>query len=311
MNEIERLIANKTIPESFLEEEVICDYKVTSSLKAVQAISLDLLIQLDRVCKKNNIEYFLGYGTLLGAIRHRGFIPWDDDIDVLMFRDDYEKFISLKNEFSYPYFLQTPETDPGYLFSITKLRNSETCNFTKARVGFCINSGLWIDVFPLDKCVLSDRKQIFEEISFLHCFNGAYMRIPLGLLEKKHKHILKNNLNLSPIQALNRITELSTKYKNDPDAIYITDYTSTIFPWETRTWNIDWFSKSIEKEFWGHLFPVPEQYDKVLQTSYGDDYMTPPPIDQRGAWLTNHIVDHIVDPFRSYRDYYREMGIEY
>ena len=305
MNEIERLIANKTIPESFLQEEVICDYKVSSTLKAVQAVSLDLLIQLDRVCKKHNIRYFLGYGTLLGAIRHKGFIPWDDDIDVLMLRDDYEKFLTLSNEFEYPYFLQTPETDPGYLFSITKLRNSETCNFAKPRASFGINSGIWIDVFPLDKCALPDRKQIFDEISFLHCFNGAYMRIPQGLLEKKHKQILKKNLTLSPIQALHRITELSTKYRNDPGAIYITDYTSTIFPWETRTWNIDCFSKTVETEFCGRLFSIPEQYEYLLQTLYGD-YMKMPPLKERGTWHSGHIID----PYRSYRDVYKELGIE-
>ena len=305
MNEIERLIANKTISESFLEEEVICDYKVSSSLKAVQAISLDLLIQLDKVCKKNNITYFLGYGTLLGAIRHKGFIPWDDDIDVLMFRDDYEKFISLKNEFSYPYFLQTPETDPGYLFSITKLRNSETCNFAKARASFGINSGLWVDIFPLDKCVLSNREKIFNEIYKLHCFNGAYMRVPLGLLEKKHKRVLIENLNLSPILALNRITELSTQYNNDPKANYITDFTNTVYNWKKTLWNVDCFSKTIETEFCGRTFTIPEQYDYLLRTIYGN-YMKLPPLAERGKWHTGHIVD----PYRSYRDIYKELGIE-
>ena len=91
MTEIERLIEKGVFKESFFEEEYKCDFKVDVVRKKVWAIEIDLLLEFDRVCKKHGLKYFLAFGSLLGAIRHQGFIPWDDDMDVVMPRDDYQK----------------------------------------------------------------------------------------------------------------------------------------------------------------------------------------------------------------------------
>lgn len=147
------------LPEGFLEEEVRCDYVVSSKTKELWAVLLDLLVEFDRVCKKHDIVYFASGGTMLGAVRHKGFIPWDDDIDLMMFRDQYDKLCEIApTEFQYPYFFQTEKTDFGHLKGHAKLRNSDTTGMLKwdANHHFSFNQGLFIDIFPLDSVVDDD-----------------------------------------------------------------------------------------------------------------------------------------------------------
>ena len=120
MTEIERIIKEGTIKENFLEPEVICDFYVDEQRKKIWAIEIDLLKEIDRVCKKYNLRYFLMWGSLIGAVRHKGFIPWDDDLDIAMPRKDYEILMSHYDDFVSPYFLQTPFTDDGYFYAHAK-----------------------------------------------------------------------------------------------------------------------------------------------------------------------------------------------
>ncbi len=304
MTQIERILEEGIISEDFLKEEVICDFKTTRELKELQAIEFDLLVKFDEVCKKHKLTYYLYGGTLLGAVRHKGFIPWDDDIDVIMPRADFEKFNLLSSEFEAPYFLQTPETDKGYLYSITKIKNSETCGANPLRAGFGFNFGIWIDIFPLDKCFMEDREEIFGEIDMLNRFNSAYMKIPLKAINRAGINLLRDHLDLSPRQALNRITELAKKHIND-DTEYVSEYTTTIDDWKHRVWKSIDFSKTVQVPFYNRTFLAPEGYDNILHVIYGN-YMELPPIKDR---CYNH-KNNIFDASRSYRDVYKELGIE-
>lgn len=140
-------------PLSFFDEEIRDEYTVTSQMKKLWAVEIDLLFQLDKICKKYGLKYVADGGTLLGAIRHQGYIPWDDDIDICMLRSDYEKLCKVAPlELQYPYFFQNEETDPGCVFGFSKICNSETtmileCN--KKR-DFQYNQGINIDIFPQD-----------------------------------------------------------------------------------------------------------------------------------------------------------------
>lgn len=304
MTQIERILEEGIISEDFLKEEVICDFKATRELKELQAIEFDLLVKFDEVCKKHKLTYFLYAGTLLGAVRHKGFIPWDNDIDIIMPRADYEKFNLLSSEFKAPYFFQTPETDKGYLYSITKIKNSETCAVYPPRAGFGFNFGIWIDIFPLDKCVIEDREALWKEIDMLNRFNSAYMKIPYKAINRAGIDLLRDHLDLSPRQALNRITELAKKHIND-DTEYVSDYSTTIYDWQRFVWKAVDFSKTVQVSFCNRSFPAPAGYDNILRVTYGN-YMELPPLKDRGYKL----VHHIYDVNRSYRDVYKEIGIE-
>ena len=127
------------LPKGFLNEEIRNGYVVSSQMKEVWAIELDLLVEFDRVCKEIGVKYFLDSGTLLGAVRHKGFIPWDDDIDVSMLREDYDRLVQRgPSLFKAPYFFQCAYTDEGYYRFHAQLRNSETTGmlpYEKHRLG--------------------------------------------------------------------------------------------------------------------------------------------------------------------------------
>ena len=141
------------LPEQFLNEEIRYGYTITRQMKEVWAVELDLLNKLLEVCKKHNISVFASGGTMLGAVRHKGFIPWDDDIDMMMFREDYEKLCLVAPlEFRYPYFFQTEYSDPGSLRGPAQLRNTKTTGILKSEFNekYKFNQGIFLDIFPLD-----------------------------------------------------------------------------------------------------------------------------------------------------------------
>ncbi|PWJ66361.1 lipopolysaccharide cholinephosphotransferase [Fibrobacter sp. UWB15] len=152
------------LPKNFLDEEVRCGFTVSHKMKKVWAVELDLLNEFTRVCKKNSLQFFTDSGTTIGALRHQGFVPWDDDIDVVMMRDDYEKLRRIaKTEFKHPYFFQIEDTDPGSARGHIQLRNSETTGILKHELEhkYQFNQGIFIDIFPLD--AVPDDDQLFKK----------------------------------------------------------------------------------------------------------------------------------------------------
>ena len=122
-----------------------------NELERLQKEEIDILNEIVRICDKNNIPYFLAAGTLLGAVRHSGFIPWDDDIDLFMLRDDYNKFIKCAiNEINDNYFLQCHDTDKYYYSSFIKVRKNNTLMIEEENENRKIHRGIWVDIFPLD-----------------------------------------------------------------------------------------------------------------------------------------------------------------
>ena len=129
---------------------------------------LEMVKYLDSFCKENKIEYFIAYGSCLGAVRHKGFIPWDDDFDIGMTLENYNKFIELcKTKLdTNKYFLQTLETEPNYYLSFAKLRDINTTLIEEKNKDIAITKGVYIDIFPIVGIPKGKVKKIFS---------GAYL----------------------------------------------------------------------------------------------------------------------------------------
>lgn len=303
MTEIERIQQAGILERSFFCEEMKDGFFVDINRKKNWAVSIDLLLKLNEICKKHNLRYWLAYGTLLGAIRHNGFIPWDDDVDVCMPREDYEKLQTLKDSFVYPYFLQTPYTDKGYYYSFCKLRNSNTTAFSKNlryhMSSYNCNSGMSIDIFCVDKWEKNnDAEILYNQIKELITNNSTFMKIKNPDFANDKRVI--NYDGADPMTTYKKIEELSktyltknTKYVSMP-TITVYGYCRDIFPKED-------FSETVYHSFEGFELPIPIGFDNVLKTIYGD-YMAFPPIEKRGNWHSA-----IIDTEKPYKYYYERL----
>ena len=273
------------IPSGFLEEELRCDYMVDSEMKKVWAIELDLLDQLLKVCKKHDIKIFASGGTLLGTVRHKGFVPWDDDIDMMMFREDYEKLCEVaKTEFEEPYFFQTEYTDPGSLRGHAQLRNSETTGILKnEKDKYKFNQGIFLDIFPLD--VVVDDEALFEkqyrQARRYKKMAGLFSKLSTRYVRNtkhKFKGMIKHGVYLlvnKPLRLLKleewayrRFEKTCIMYNNEP-----TERVSTLsFQFANRQhfkYRKD-FEEIIDMPFEFMMIPVGKDYDHALQQRYGE-----------------------------------------
>lgn len=300
MTEIERILEKGVVTEDFLKEEIRNDFKVTVDRKKIWAVILDLIVEFDRVCKKHNIRYYLDGGSLLGAIRHNGFIPWDDDIDVTMPREDYERFIKLNEEFKHPYFMQTPYTDPEYYYSFAKIRNSNTTALIQTFGYQGFNHGIWISIFPLDKFPLERGEKLYLKIRQLTSENSTYMRMKNPHLDEKDQLRVRNYSGRNPLETFEEIQKIASQYK-DMDAEYWGTIILTIVKYSRKTLLFKSYEKTEYHAFENLMLPIPSGFDNVLKTEYGN-YMELPPIEDREGHDTT-----IFDADRPYTEYVKQL----
>jgi len=255
-------------------------------LKKLQAELLDLLIEFDRICNKYDIPYFLYGGTLLGAIRHKGFIPWDDDIDVAMFRDDYNKFKSIveieldKDK----YFFQNQETDKFYNWVFARLRKNNTVYKREGQEHLKYHDGIFIDIFPLDDISENKFKQNLTLYMCKLCKKALWA--PVGI--KYGKNIIHRNvfklLNLIPRSRIISIYEyFAIKFNKQKTGLIASHNAFSI------VLKKEWYESSKKVEFEGLKFNAPAQYHEFLKARYGD-YMKLPPKEDR---VGHHYVSYI------------------
>lgn len=244
----------------------------------IKVIELKILQYVVSLCDKNGLRYFLSYGTLLGAIRHRGFIPWDDDIDIVMPRDDYSKLIDiLKLEQDRKYKVLVPGVD-GYFYEFAKVVDLDTY---VDEIGLENSErALWIDIFPLDGLDKKDRAH-HRFFNIMHYFRVAavykkmppsplWARIPLFFFWRICRFI-----GWRPF--LNMILKAAKKYKID-DCRYV-GYAAS-FPGENKYIPKEYFKETVKVPFEGGMYNAPSMWDEYLKMLYGD-YMKLPAEEKR------------------------------
>lgn len=305
MTEIEKIIEKGIITEDFLKPETRCEFYIDESRKKIWAIMLDLLCELDRVCKKHNLKYYASGGTLLGAVRHKGFIPWDDDMDFWMMRSDYEELQKHADEFSSPYFLQTPYTDKGYYYSAIKLRNSNTTDVSTIFAWEDWNMGIAIDLFPVDAYDTDELPEAYSRIGDLTTELSTYMRRNNPNLDEANKERVANYCGRNPLEIYEEIEQIAQKFNNDSNANCLGEFVNTQYknPLKKIIRKED-IESQVFLDFEHIKIPVYNGYINHLTTFYGD-YMAFPPIEKRGTWHAGQIFDPDV-PYKKYVKKLRE-----
>ena len=273
---------NIKLPESFFQEEERDGYLVSAKTKELWAVQLDLLNEFDRVCKKHNLKYILDWGTLLGAIRHNGFIPWDDDVDVSMLREDYDKLMEIgPKEFKHPYFLQNHYTDKNYSDCVTKLRRSDTTSILSVDVSFryklAYNKGIFIDIFVFDNLPSVDNATVEATTRIKNDFANRWRvvtRTPLFELSLRYPARLLRYVYFRCKYGDNKKAYWDHEQwaKHYPDSsVFIAN---TMVPGKLTLRPRIWNDKVVIHQFENLMLPVSSMYDDVLHALYGD-YMVP------------------------------------
>lgn len=260
------------------------------NIKDLQKIELEILLEVDRICKKHNIRYFLVSGTLLGAIRHKGFIPWDDDIDISMPLNDYYRFCEIaKKELSGKYFLQNYKTDiTGMWFS--KVRKNNTTAIELNYEKKLHHQGIWIDIFPL--IGVENNEQWLKKLNKRATFAKKILNKKIGLIEDDENNRFYKIINrLISLRICKKISSViyNKCFKNP------FDYPFCYYLWAssniTARFETDIFNEICYVDFEGYMLPAPAKWNEYLSVVYGD-YMTPPPPEKRnGGCHTLSIVD--------------------
>lgn len=247
------------LPANFLKEEIRDKFLVDEKRKQVWAVELDLFSKFAAVCRKYKLKYYADSGTLLGAVRHKGFIPWDDDMDFVMFRSDYDKLCEVgEKEFTHPYFFQSERTDPGTIRGHIQIRNSCTTAILvkEMKKKYQFNQGIFIDIFPMDNLpCASERIDYWRE---LYALKQRYR-------EYANKHFQENYEELDRFYfdfeecvkryantEASKIALLSYEINNKVGNRFTKDYES-----------------SIEMPFEFMKINVPVGYKNILRTIYG------------------------------------------
>jgi lipopolysaccharide cholinephosphotransferase len=250
------------------------------SIIDLKKIELEVLISIDKICRDNDIKYFLFGGTLLGAIRHKGYIPWDDDIDICMLREDYDKFRHVI-EFNNPdiYFLCV-ENSEDYVHPFGKVCSKGTLVYEPG-LKKTNNLGVFVDIFPFDEYgnshfkrkILNIRMYINHKFRWLGSITVYVKTFRWFDNIPNYLGYLYANIFGAPHFA-KKIDKLATKY-NDTNSLYLVNSAGHLEVFEKSI-----FESTCIADFEGVKFPIPIGYDKCLRILYGN-YMELPRVEER------------------------------
>lgn len=261
--------------------------ETTGELRALQLAELEILLEFQRVCTELGLKYYLTAGTLLGAVRHKGFIPWDDDIDVVMPREDYDRLVREgTTRFNPQYVYQEYRTEPNFPYYFAKLRKRGTRAEEPILRAIQMEQGYYIDIFPLDRCPDGDKRAalLFKGIELLDC--AVLARVSSEFVcgyQKPYMRLLWGTLRHLPNRWLFALREGVRKLLGMGGSRLCTVGGHHGYPRET--YRPEWFAQTVELKFEGRRFPAPGGWEKLLENMYGD-YMTPLPEEDRQGHFT-------------------------
>ena len=254
-------------------------------LRRVQLTQLEIAREIKRVCEENDIRFFLLGGTYLGAVRHQGFIPWDDDMDLGMLRGEYEKFCRIAPEKLGPdYCLQTWYTEPNYGLPFGKVMKRGTVYLESKKSRRLQENGIYVDIFPFDSVPLDlqQRQKLAKHLLRLYrlrlmkCGYKPWMEEDKVLWHKRLGYLFYQFQALfCGKQALAR--DYDALAEAQPDTDTVSEQSGMASPLYVRR---EWCEDLVNYTFEGEQFPAPRAYDEFLTIYYGD-YMQLPPEDQR------------------------------
>jgi len=264
-------------------------------LTELKKIELEMLAAFVSVCSQLKLRYYLIHGTLLGAVRHQGFIPWDDDIDVGLFRSDYEVFLKegqrlLPSEL----FVQTMETDPECLLWFAKIRHKNTTYIEKTMQDRKMCHGVFIDVFPLDYFPEKPFKQAWVDFNrkwITRRISCEYVLPDSNSFSRKIKVAILKLLMPSIKNVLKKRDHIFLRTRNSNLIVNYGGGKKEIVP-------VEWFGDGTMLEFEGAFYNVPREYDRWLTQIYGNYFELPPPEERIG----HHYVE-IMDLKKSFTEY--------
>lgn len=265
-----------------------------SSKKCMQQKLLDMIEYLDAFCRENQIEYYMICGSCLGAVRHQGFIPWDDDLDIGMTLENYNKFNdACRTKLDTTrFFWQTLETEPNYYLSFGKIRDIHTTLIDEYNKDIPMTYGVYIDVFPLvgvpEGKFARGMQKVNRALAMsanINIINNRFLyhisRAVIRLFGKKH--------------VLSFCTKQATKYSCEDHEIWCSIFDGDNYDMSSTTRSI--MGRPTYVPFENLMLPIPEHYDEYLKHLYGD-YMQLPPPEKR-----KEHTPYIMDLEHSYEEY--------
>ncbi len=244
-------------------------------LREIQLVELEMLRLLDKVCQENNLNYSMIGGTMLGAIRHNGFIPWDDDIDVYMPIEDFNKLKSIFNEEGF--FLQTPETDIQSPYIMYKIRKNGTSMPDKISTGIDIHNGVWLDIFTYCNAGNSKMSKFLQRKSraLLQSYRCRYMHTDNIIKALIRWFLKKPNKKIQLWFDRLLVKNICNYGKKNTHEIFAIDVVDNTF------FKASFFTEQDLYLFEGYQFAGVKDFDSYLTQIYGSDYMTPKKWDHK------------------------------
>lgn len=280
-----------------------------NTLRELQLCELQILKDVRKIFERHGLRYYLSGGTLLGAVRHKGFIPWDDDIDIMMPYEDYRRFLEVaQEELGEQYFVQNSETDPSYAFAYTHIRKNNTTVLSEWDHLVRSHHGAWIDITPLVK-VKGSRDRRFKNTLLRICYflimEESIFKVSEEWLVKQSSARMVRLVKLARKlpESLRRwirkrLLHMVIREKRGKLISFIWSRLSVPIPAEAYE------GEQVMLPFEDDAFPAPKGYDQFLTLSYGD-YMTPPPPEKQNG---GHGSKLTIDLEHDWTEYFEDLN---